>query len=300
MPHLISVENHHHSEHEEPDNTPKDNIQYREYKILLKPDRFISPDVYEAFWKIIRETAKKFDVKITEFENPFVNQIREVLFYDTPHFRLYNNHFIVRLRTLYHNGWPAAVPELTVKFRHPDFEKAAEVNVRPATPGATRIKFKEELLPFHDRLGAMRSVYSHNCVLSLPRVAADVAVKDIAAVFPAFKDIAASEDGKISLVNDVAVEELQANVGMLHFGHGMNGKASVAVWRSRAREIAFCGEFAFQCKFENSNDLHKSSLRRADEFYKAVQLEASDWVLLATTKTALVYGLGSIPTTNVE
>ena len=289
------------SDQDEPDNAPHDPIQYREYKILLQPERFNSPAVYEEFWKIIRQTAKVLDIKLTENANAFSNQIREVLFYDTPRFRLYNNHFIVRLRTLYENGWPAAVPELAVKFRHPDFHVAASVDVRPEQPGAARIKFKEELLPLRDRLGAMRSVYSHNCILALPRLAVDLAVRDIAAAFPAFQPLAKdAKDEKVALVNDVAVEELQANIGSLHFGHGLKAKATVAVWKNRAHEHAFCGEFAFQCKFEDQNALHKASLAKADAFYKAVQMDASSWVLLQSTKTALVYGLGQLSTTNAE
>lgn len=121
-----------HPDQEEPDNSPHDPIQYREYKILLRPERFSSPAVYEEFWKIIRQTAKVLDVKITENEH------------------------------------------------------------------------------------------------------------------------------------------------------------------------AFCGEFAFQCRFEDQNELHKAALAKADAFYKAAQLDASSWVLLQSTKTALVYGLGQLSTTNAE
>lgn len=285
---------------EESPNTPHDQIQYREYKILLKPDRFTSPAAYEDYWDIVRRVAKDFDVKIAENDHPFVNQVRAVLFYDTANFDLYNNHFIARLRTLYQNGWPIAVPELTVKFRHPDFQTAADVNIHPATEGAHRIKFKEELLPMRDRLGAMRSVYSHNCILAIPRVNANLAITDITRIFPAFKAVPANEGERVALVNDVSVEELQANVGVFKFGHGVKAKATVAVWRKRAIETTFCGEFAFQVKFDREDELHAAALKKADEFYKAMQIEAGDWVLLGSTKTALIYGQGDMKTTNAE
>lgn len=275
--------------HSDDDNTPHDPIQYREYKILLKPHYFLGPGSYEVFWRIIRETAAKFDLRVEERPDAFVNQVRTVAFYDTESFDLYRNHFIVRLRTLYNNGWPVAVPELTVKFRHPDYDEAAGVDMQPATPGATRIKFKEELLPRNDRLAAMRMMYSHNCILALPRVAADLAVKDIATAFPAFNRVPCDAATKVSLVNDVHVEELQANVGVIHFGHGIKGKATVAVWRDRRFDRSICGEFAFQCKFDRKEDAHKGSLAKADAFYCDVQLAASDWVQLDTTKTAMVY-----------
>lgn len=282
-------------------NSPHDDIHYLEYKIILQPDHFHTPQGFKDFWKIVRHTAKKFDVDIKENDEPFANNVREVLFFDTVKFALYNNHFIVRMRTFYKDGWPDGMPELTVKFRHPDFATAAAVDVRPATPGGiARIKFKEELLPLRESLGGMRSIYSHNCVLAMPRENLNMAVSDLSAAFPAFKSIETGENDPIQLVNDFATEEVQADIGHLHFGSGLKGKTSIAVWRDRKHEQAFCGEFAFQCRFEKKNDLHKSALKRAEDFYKTLQADAYEWVSLGTTKTAIVYNLGGSRSTNRE
>ncbi len=275
-------------------NTPQDSIHYNEYKIILQAGHFQTAQAFVDFWKIVRHTAKKFDVKVRESENAFQSNVREVLFFDTSDFALYRNHFIVRLRTHYKDGWPQGIPELTMKFRHPDFSTAAAVDVHPATPGgAARIKFKEELLPLKESLGGMRSIYSHNCVLAMPRENLNMAVHDLASAFPALKQVEADTDAPIQLVNDRAVDEVQVDVGELHFGSGFTGKATIAVWRLRKYEQAFCGEFAFQCRFESENELHKDSLKRAEDFYKTLQLDAFDWVSLGTTKTAIVYGLGA-------
>jgi len=207
----------------------------------------------------------------------------------------------VRMRTFYKHGWPAGIPELTVKFRHPDFQTAAAVDIRPATPGGiARIKFKEEFLPLHEGLSGIRQIYSHNSVLAMPREQLNLAAKDLTAAFPAIKQVEAREDEPITLVNDFAVQEVQVDVGELHFGGGLIGKATIAVWRDRKHERALCGEFAFQCKFHSQDDLHKSSLKRAEDFYKTLQLDACDWVSLGTTKTSMVYQLGSQPSTNRE
>lgn len=274
-------------------NTPQDRIQYREYKIILQPQHFTTAQAFKDFWQIVKTTAKKFDVKVKEADEAFESHVREVLFFDTEDFALYRNHFIFRLRTNYKGGWPDGIPEVTFKFRHPEFEKAAAVDVRPvASGGIARIKFKEEFLPIRETLGGMRSIFSHNCVLAKPREDLDMAVKDLTAAFPAVGVLKADHDSPLRLVNDMAVEEVQVNVGELHFGNGFNGKTTIAVWRTRKYERAFCGEFAFQCRFDSEDDLHKSSLRRADDFYKALQLDAHDWVSLGTTKTALVYQIG--------
>lgn len=285
---------------DDPSNTPHDDLHYREYKILLRPERFTSPQAFKDFWHVVKGVAAENDVRIEEAENAFVNQVREVLFFDTPAYDLYNNHFIVRLRTLYHDGWPMGTPELTVKFRHPELERAAAVDIRPALAGETRIKFKQELLPLKDRLGDIRSIYSHNSVLALPREAMNFALENITHAFPAFREVEAKGTGPIALVNDMAVEEVQVNVGLTHFGHHYNGKTTIAVWRSRKLETPVCGEFAFQCKFKKSDDLHPDTLAKADAFHKELQMKAADWVLLGTTKTAMVYGLGNKTVVNHE
>jgi hypothetical protein len=280
--------------------TPLDDIHYREYKILLKPERFNDPRSFRDFWKLVEESAKKYDLKIVLNPDAFVNQIREVLFYDTAAFELYNNHFILRRRTFYKDGWPEHDHELTFKFRHPDHAAAAAVDVHPHVAGDAKIKFKEELLPLRENLGGMRTMYSHNCDLYTPKAVLDPVVEDVAAAFPVLSKIPIDSSSRIALVNDMAVEEVQVNVGEIHFGHGFNGNATVAIWRDRRLETPLCGEFAFQCKFDRYDALHRSSVAIADDFYREVQLDAEAWIELGTTKTAMVYGLGKVAPTNHE
>lgn len=283
------------------ENTPNDSIHYSECKIILQPQHFVSAQGFKDFWKIVRHTAKKCGVTVHEAAGAFDNQVREVLFYDTPDHDLYNNHFIVRLRSFYKDGWPNGLPELTVKFRHLDFATAAAVDVRPATPGASaRIKFKEELLPLREGLGGFRSIYSHNCILFMPREQLNMAVEDMTRSFPALAQAEAKPGERIALVNDFAVEEVQVDIGTLGFGHGVHAKTSIAVWRNRQHERAICGEFSFQAKYDRLQDLHKDSINRGIAFYKELQLDAYEWVTLGTTKTAIVYGLGTKKATNHE
>jgi len=284
----------------DPSNSPHDDIHYREYKILLRPERFTSPKAFRDFWRVAQRVAKHFDVQLEEGPHAFKSQVREVLFFDTPNFDLYNNHFIVRLRTLYREGWPSGTPELTVKFRHPEFERAAQVDVRPALAGQTRIKFKEELLPLEDRLGEIRSIYSHNSVLALPRDVMNFALQNITHAFPAFRAIQQKNDAPIELVNDMAIEEVQVNVGVAHLDHHYKGKTTISLWRSRKLEQPVCGEFAFQCKFNKAEQVKASTADRANAFHKELQKTAADWVLLGTTKTALVYSLSNKPVVKHE
>ena len=290
----------HISKQPETQHLPDDVIHYREYKILLQPERFTSKRDFLEFWEDVEKSAKKLNLKIDFDKHAFHSQVREVLFYDTPAFDLYNNHFILRKRTFYDEGWPRAEHELTLKYRNPELKAAARVDVRSHLGGHHEVKFKEELLLERDHLGGMRSVYSHGCVLISPKIELDRGIEDIAAAFPALQSVDVSPKTTIELVNSVAVEEVQNTIGFIHFAHHYKGKATIAVWRNRALEKSLSGEFAFQCKFERLEEVHTSSLELSEEFYKQVQLDCAEWIELGTTKTAMVYGLGNVPVKNHE
>ena len=145
------------------DGHPLDTIQYLEAKIILKGDRFTSVQSFHDFAKFVRQRADQTEVGYsTKRFDGIRPQIREVLFLDTADFRLYNNAFILRRRLLYEDGFPVGDPEVVFKFRHPDIQKAAEMDVRPKIPGKYEIKFKSEALPLKEAIGGIRLLYSHN------------------------------------------------------------------------------------------------------------------------------------------
>src|SRR5260221_5659751 len=170
----------HISKHPDTKHLAADVVHYREYKILLKPDRFTSKNGFLEFWKEASHTLKKLGLQVDVDPHAFDSQVREVLFYDTPQFDLFNHHFILRKRTFYDQGWPRADHELTFKFRAPDLKTAAAIDVRPQLGGHDVIKFKEEVLLDREHLGGMRSVDSHGVVLTWPKIELDLGIEVIA------------------------------------------------------------------------------------------------------------------------
>src|SRR6266436_6410858 len=145
------------------DGHPLDDVHYLECKIILKPDRFTSRQGFVDFAKLARRAAEKADVDLsTDHLDGQRPEIREVVFLDTADFRLYNNAFILRRRIPYEDGFPVGDPEIVFKFRHPDMQAAARIDVRPQILGDYRIKFKAEALPLKDQLGGIRMLFSHN------------------------------------------------------------------------------------------------------------------------------------------
>lgn len=285
------------------DGHPLHELQYLETKIILKGDRFTSVDSFNQFAKVVKRAAENADVDFSrkgfKDERP---HIREVLFLDTADFRLYNHAFILRRRQDYLDGFAVGDPEIVFKFRHPDLQKAAEMDVRPKISGEYKVKFKAEALPLKDQVGGIRLLYSHNVEfpLSAVREADRTSMPTLLQILPALTTLQTSDTDRLELVNATAVEEVLQDIGMLDFGKGMTAKCDVSVWRTRGDQKQLVGEFAFQVKAERRNELHAVALKRAEQFFVALQYAAQDWLALGTTKTGAVYRLKGNPPSSHE
>ncbi|HXJ79423.1 MAG TPA: hypothetical protein VMS64_12185 [Candidatus Methylomirabilis sp.] len=285
------------------DGHPLDHVHYLECKIILKPDRFTSKQGFVEFADLARRAAEKSDVDLSTAHLPGQRpEIREVVFLDTEDFRLYNNAFILRRRISYEDGFPIGDPEVVFKYRHPDLQKAAEMDVRPHIPGVHQIKFKAEALPLRDKLGGLRLLFSHNAEFSLSQVQeADRASMDIwVRLFPCLASLKSSGGDRIDLVNQTIVEEVLFDLGKLDFGKGVEAKSNAALWRVRGDHKPLIGEYSFQAKFDRRDELHPKVKRRCEDFFVLLQNIASDWVSLGTTKTGAVYRLNGNPPQNHE
>jgi hypothetical protein len=280
------------------DGAPLDNIQYLEAKLILKPEPFTTIDAFRDFGKIVQKIAKKNAVGfVTDPEAGRRPQIREITFWDTHDFRLYNHAFILRRRITYVDGFPVGDPDIVFKYRHPDEKRAAEFDVRPKIPGKYRIKFKAEALPLKEQSGGYRILYSHNCMFDLSQMAEGVNLNmaTLASVFPGLSAIKKDDNEEISLVNEGIVEEVLLPLGNLDFGKGMVGKADISLWRTRGEHKQLVGEFAFQIQFPRREDVADKPKKLTTQFYISLQNEVQDWLALGVTKTAMVYRLKGNP-----
>src|SRR5215831_11869821 len=279
------------------DGHPLDEVQYLECKLILKPDRFTAAKVFFEYGELVAQTAKKFGIDFVNKGIVLKPRIREVLFLDTADFRLYNNAFILRRRIRYKDGFPAGDPEIVFKFRHPDMQKAAELDVRPNIAGNYRIKFKAETLPLKDQVGGYRNLFSHNAQFGLSQVPEgdSTSMATLARVFPVLEALKTSDTDRVELVNQTIVEEVLQDLGELDFGKGVTAESNIAIWRERGTHHPMCGEFAFEAKFKRADELHEKAMDRGRQFFIALQQSGRDWLSLGTTKTGLVYRLKGNP-----
>lgn len=280
------------------DGSPLDEVHYLECKLILKADRFTSVKSFHEYGTIVRRAADECNIGFfTKRAVQLKPRIREVLFLDTADFRFYNNAFILRRRITYEDGFPVGDPEIVFKFRHPDVQTAAAVDVRPTIPGSYQIKFKAEALPLRDQLGGCRFLYSHNVQFGLSQAPEgdQTSMLTVARMFPALEALKRSDTERVELVNQAIVEEVLQDLGTLDFGRGVMADSDAALWRTRGEHKSLVGEFSFQCKFKHGSDLHEKAVERCKQFFISLQKIGPDWVALGTTKTATVYRLKGNP-----
>jgi hypothetical protein len=272
------------------DGHPLDEVQYLECKLILKPDRFTAAKVFFEYGDLVAQTAKKFGIGFINKGIVLKPAIREMLFLDIADFRLYNSAFILRRRIRYKDGFPAGDPEIVFKFRYPDMQKAAELDVRPKIAGNYRIKFKAEALPLKDQVGGYRMLFSHNAQFPLSQAPEGdrTSMAAPARIFPALETLKASETDRVELVNQTIVEEVLQHLGVLDFGKGITAETNIAIWRERGTHRPMCGEYAFEVKFQRRDELHDKAMDRCRQFFIELQQSGRDWLSLGTTKTGLV------------
>ncbi len=285
------------------DGTPFDQIQFLEAKLILKPDRFTSVKAFRKFDQLVAKVAKQCDVGYTPNPKaPERPEIREITFYDTPDFRLYNAAFILRRRITYVDGFATGDPELVGKFRHSDEATAMKVDMRPKIEGNYEIKFKAEMLPLKDGPGGYRLLYSHNCQFGQSQwhTATRTTATALSHAFPALAALKLPEESHVTLVNEGIVEEIMLPLGILDFGGGRTAKTDISLWRTRGEHKSLVGEFSFQMKFDRKEAVAKAQRRRVAQFYVSLQHAVADWLEFGTTKTAMVYRLRGNPPANHE
>jgi hypothetical protein len=279
------------------DGTPLHQVQFLQCKIILKPDRLTSAESFRDYAKVVKRTARENGVEFTKEKAAPRPAIREVLFLDTAKYGLYNNAFILRRRIQYEDGFPTGDPEIVFKFRHPDIQTAAEMDVRPKIAGNYDIKFKAEALPLKDEVGSYRLLFSHNVQFPFSEAPEGdrTSMKSLTRVFPCLASVLKTAADRVKLVNHTIVEEVLQDLGTLDFGQGLAAKFNVAIWRERGFQHPLIGEFAFQVKFKTRDELHDKALNRAKRFFVALQQNGRDYVSLGTTKTGVVYQLKGNP-----
>jgi hypothetical protein len=271
---------------EKPRGTPL--VTHREFKLLLKPEKFPNRRALLEFAELLRHTAERLGVRYEPIES-VDSQLRIVQFYDTKGQDLRKNKLIFRTRQIRQGGWPDESWELTFKCRAPDYETAANFNTDTTMSQLQKKKFKEELVR-GEHPGTMTSIFSNNVIVEYPEVKMEFPLSRLAAGLPHLATLGLDMDEPLSIVAGAKVFEIQSNLGTLSFGHGVTATASLALWARPVpdRFEPLVAEFGFSTHIRGK-EKEEIGQKAADDFFKALQIPLREYLSDGTTKTALIY-----------
>ncbi len=268
-------------------------VTHREFKLLLKPEKFPTRRAVLEFNELLQKTANQLGVHYEPVES-LDSQLRIVQFYDTKNEDLRKNKLIFRIRQIRQGGWPDESWELTFKCRAPEYEKAASFDTDTTMTQLQKKKFKEELIR-GDIPGTMVSIFSNNVIVEYPDVEIEVPLSRLAEGLPHLKTLGLDMSQSLSIVAGAKVFELQSTLGTLNFGHGVTAHTTLAVWARPVpdRFEPLVAEFGFSTHLLGKDEKEEKGQKAADEFFKALQVPLKSYLAEGTTKTALIYGDGA-------
>ncbi len=266
-------------------------ITNREFKLLLKPEGLDRRSQISQLSLLLVSFCRKFGVEFFHLDNANTG-LRNVYFYDTPGEHLRHGNLILRVRESRQNVWVDDWCEVTLKCRAHDFSESLRYNPAPAGPHKSRLRLKEEILR-GDGLGTQRLIYSNNAILDTVPVDKifDRTFESVTDFFPDLKRLQVEPEMPVRIVGGRTNKVLEAclPLGNISFGDGVQAHCDIGIWM-RSVGDPIVGELAYSYRVTDENRDNTAAHKKADKFFKQLQLAIPDWLTTGSTKTALIYG----------
>lgn len=266
-------------------------ITNREFKLLIKPQGLDRRSRITALSDQILNFCKKNKVDFFHLDNAQTG-LRSIYFYDTPGEDFRRNNIILRVRESRQNIWVDDWCEVTLKCRTGDIGQSNQFNPAPKKSIKSRLRLKEEILR-GDAIGSTRSIYSNNAILDAVPLDSlfERSLSSVIKFFPGLAKLPIDKKKPLRIVGGSTNKILEAclPLGNLVFGDGVQAHCDIAIWM-RSVGDPIVGELAFSYRVNDANRKQAKAHKRADKFFKKLQIELANWLEIGSTKTALVYG----------
>ena len=266
-------------------------ITNREFKLLIKPQGLDRRSRITALSDQILNFCKKNKVDFFHLDNAQTG-LRSIYFYDTPGEDFRRNNIILRVRESRQNIWVDDWCEVTLKCRTGDIGQSNQFNPAPKKSIKSRLRLKEEILR-GDAIGSARSIYSNNAILDAVPIDTlfERSLSSVIKFFPGLAKLPIDKKKPLRIVGGNTNKILEAclPIGNLVFGDGVQAHCEIAIWM-RSVGDPIVGELAFSYRVNDANRKQAKAHKRADKFFKKLQVELANWLEIGSTKTALVYG----------
>jgi len=266
-------------------------VTNREFKLLLKPQGLDRRSRIAQLGSLMTSFCAKSEIEFFHLDNANTG-LRNVVFYDTPGEDLRHNNLILRVRESRQNVWVDDWCEVTLKCRAHELKASLQFDPTPSKVHKFRMRHKEEILR-GDGLGTTRMIYSNNSIMDTVPIDSvfERSISGILQFFPDLAKLGLPDKTPIRIVGGRTNKILEAclPMGNLVFGEGVQAHCDVAIWM-RSVGDPIVGELAFSYRVTDENRAETKAHKRADKFFKNLQIALADWLEIGSTKTALVYG----------
>ncbi|NET59096.1 MAG: hypothetical protein F6K47_24020 [Symploca sp. SIO2E6] len=267
----------------------KQNVVSREYKVMLKAERFVGSQLAliekaKAFWNIFKDSIQDI-VLDTDGSLNKVKKERIVKFYDSSEHGLRANNYVFRERVTL----GTRKREVTLKYRHPDRYISQDRDLSAANVKKGKTKFEEDIkLPFI-------KLYSFSTKQRISEKKSLNKLKDISELYPALKKrlkVAQANDS-IDVVGNFTAREVVIAGADFQIGKSPKREAEcvLIVWYDEAVEEEKPVVVEFSFKYENEREEYDGKVaQRAYDVFGRFNDILAEWVdLEGPTKTAYVY-----------
>jgi hypothetical protein len=266
-------------------------ITNREFKLLIKPQGLDRRSRITALSDQILKFCKKNKVDFFHLDNATTG-LRSIYYYDTPGEDFRRNNVILRVRESRQNIWVDEWCEVTLKCRTGDIALSNQFDPSPKKSIKSRLRLKEEILR-GDAIGSSKALYSNNAILDAVPIDSlfDRSLASVFKFFPGLAKLPINKKEPLSIVGGRTNKILEASlpIGNLVFGDGVQAHCEIAIWM-RSVGDPIIGELTFSYRVNDANRGQAKAHKRADKFFKKLQVELSSWLEIGSTKTALIYG----------
>lgn len=239
----------------------------REMKLLLKVDTFSERDKgYQEIWSAVKKVAAEMGVCVKDEENPFKEEVKRVVFYDTNNMDLTRKDYIIRQRIKFVDGQSAATCDLTLKYRTTGVDAVSSEAVATAAGYKPAISYQEDYVGFFNGIiGKANGEMSVSHTLKKVPLSEQYVLGDFISYFPTLADLGISQNEPLYIINTVAVKEYKVSPGELDFG-GIKGGVDISLWYNYDTGKPITAEISWECAKSPAE-----AVAKAEAFFNALQ-----------------------------
>ncbi len=245
-------------------------------------------------WSVVKDVAAEMGIPVIEAKTPFTEDVRRVVYYDTPNMDLTKKDYIIRQRIRFVDGQPCNIGDLTLKYRTAGTGTVPDDAVVTAPAYKSFVSYQQDLAGFvNGQLG--KNVGEMSVSRTIKKVPAEMDGNNLAffaGYFPSLDKLGISLEEALFLINGKVIKEYRVSPGELDFGDGMKSGPDFSIWYDFDFTTGkpMVAELSFKCPF--GPEAPAGAVAKAEAFFGALQMKMSESLEPGKMKVKFVFDAG--------